>query len=107
MRPTIRVLVTGAGSGRANNLIRSLQANTHDFYVAGCHDDPFLLKKSNAVASFQAPKPSHPGFVEACRPVIEAKQIDLIIPSSDEDALALCKVANELPFRVFLPSAKV
>jgi len=104
--PRAHVLVTGAGSGRANNLIRSLRSGPDDIEVTGCNHDPFLLKRSEASWSFRAPDPSEPGFAEACRPVIAARNIDLIIPSSDEDALALARIAGALPCRTYLPPAE-
>jgi biotin carboxylase len=103
----IRVLVTAAGTGRANNLIRSLQASAGEFEVIGCQYDPFLLRKSEATWSFRAPEPSNPNFASACRAVIEDKRVDLIIPSSDEDALALAKIAADLSCRVYLPTMEV
>ena len=54
--------------------------------------------------------PLHPlglAFIAACRPIIEAHAIDLIIPSSDDDALALAKIRAELPCRLYLPPAEV
>ena len=99
------VLVTGAGSGRGNNLIRSLQSGPDRIEVTGCNHDPFLLKRSEASWSFRAPQPSDPGFAAACRAIVESRVIDLIIPSSDEDALALAKIADALPCRTYLPPA--
>ena len=43
-----RVLVTGAGSGLGNNVIRSLRAAAPGLVVVGVHSDRFLLKKSDA-----------------------------------------------------------
>jgi carbamoylphosphate synthase large subunit len=100
------VLVTGAGSGRANNLIRSLQSAPGAFEVTGCNHDPFLLRRSEASWSFRAPDPSDPGFAAACQPIIHSRYIDLIMPSSDEDALALAKTADALACRTYLPAVE-
>jgi predicted ATP-grasp superfamily ATP-dependent carboligase len=103
-----RVLVTGSGSGRANNLVRSLQARTNDVEVIGCHSDLFILAKSETEWRFHAPPPSFgAGFIAALQPVVATKPIDLVIPSSDEDALALAKIRDQLPCRVYLPSLEV
>src|SRR4030095_12488535 len=41
---TRRLLVTGAGTGPAENLIRSLRAGEPALVIAGCHDDRFALR---------------------------------------------------------------
>jgi short-subunit dehydrogenase len=43
-----RVLVTGAGTGAANNLVRSLKAGDSSLTVVGRHDGRFALKQSVA-----------------------------------------------------------
>jgi biotin carboxylase len=106
--PRARVLVTGAGTGRANNLVRSLKSGGYSLEIAGCHNDPFMIAKSETDWHFHAPPPSSgDGFARACQPVIEANAIDLVIPSSDEDALALARIRHQLPCRVHLPAADV
>jgi glutathione synthase/RimK-type ligase-like ATP-grasp enzyme len=103
-----RVLITGAGTGRANNLVRSLRAGGHAIDIAGCHSDRFVLAKSDTDWRFHAPSPSSAAqFVAACRPIIEANAIDLIIPSSDADALALARIERQLACRVFVPPAEI
>jgi predicted ATP-grasp superfamily ATP-dependent carboligase len=102
------VLVTGAGNGRGNNLVRSLRARGHDIEIAGCNSDRFVLAKSDTKRRFHMPSPSSgAAFIAACRPIIEAHGIDLIIPCSDDDALALARIRAELPCRVYLPPADV
>lgn len=104
---TVRVLVTGAGTGLTNNLIRSLRSNRHDLQIFGCHHDCFVLAKSNADRSFLAPNPAAERFADVIRQVIEAQQIALIIPHSDHDTLAIAKIRDSLPCRVFLPATWV
>jgi carbamoyl-phosphate synthase large subunit len=107
-RPRRKVLVTGAGTGRANNLVRSLTAGGNDIEVIGCHSDRFVLAKSTTDWRFHAPSPSSGAdFISTCRPIVEANGIDLIIPSSDDDALALARIRDQLPCRVYLPPAEV
>jgi hypothetical protein len=43
-----RLLVTSAGTGPSNNLIRSLRAGHPSVVVIGAHDDPFILQNSTA-----------------------------------------------------------
>ena len=43
-----RVLVTSAGTGPSNNLMRSLVHGDPSSVLAGCDSDRFILKKSPA-----------------------------------------------------------
>ena len=79
-----RVLVTGAGTGRANNLVRSLTAGKSDISVFGCHSDPFVLAKAETDRRFHVPPlSSRADFIAACQPIVAREAIELIIPSSD------------------------
>ncbi|MGI9383309.1 MAG: ATP-grasp domain-containing protein, partial [Methyloligellaceae bacterium] len=104
---TVHVLLTGAGSGSANNLMRSLRAGEKDVRICGCHHDSFVLAKSDADRSFIAPNPADTGFDSAIRNILEDEQIDLIIPVSDDDTLAVARIRNRLPCRTFLPATPV
>ena len=76
-RPRRKVLVTGAGTGRANNLVRSLTAGGNDIEVIGCHSDRFVLAKSTTDWRFHAPSPSSGAdFISTCRPIVEANGIE-------------------------------
>ena len=101
---TVRLLVTGAGTGRTNNLIRSLRAGRTPLQIIGCHHDRFLLAKSAADRSYLAPRPSDDGFTGALRKVIRDERIDLILTSNESETLAVARARNDLPCRVFLPA---
>ncbi len=102
-----RVLLTGAGQGRANNLARSLRATGSDIHAIGCHFDRFMLAKSDMVENFVVPHPSSSDYPVAIAKVITDQQIDLIIPTNDEDTLALASVREALPCRVYLPATEL
>jgi len=102
------VLVTGAGTGRASNLVRSLKAGGAAIEIVGCHSDPFMLAKAETDWRWHLPPVSSATkFLAACRPMLAAKPVDLIIPSSDEDALAVAQIRDQLPCRVLLPPVAV
>ena len=98
-----RVLVTRAGSGAASNLIRSLRHGGVSGQIAGCHDDPFVLKKSAADANYLIPPVTHAAFPAALQRVIELERIDLVIPVTDPDVDAVSRIRSRLGARVFLP----
>lgn len=102
-----RVLVTGAGTGASNNLIRSLRAGDRVLVIVGCHDDRFVLKKSLAERNYLIPPRNHPEFAGALRSVVRRERIHLLIPNRDADVSAVCRVRNRIPCRLFLPRKSV
>lgn len=100
-----RLLVTGAGSGESNNLIRSLREGDPLLFILGCHSDRFILKKSLADRNYLLPPSTHRDFADALRRVVEREQVDLVIPTSDADVKTLSQLRDGLPGRLFLPRA--
>jgi biotin carboxylase len=102
-----RVLVTGAGTGSGNNLIRSLKAGDPSIFVVGCHPDRFVLKKSGADKSYLVPASKHAAFTDTICRIIGEERIDLLIPHSEVDVAAVSGVRERIPCRLFLPSKAV
>lgn len=102
-----RVVVNRAGSGAANNLIRSLRAGGRPVYVIGCHHDPFVLRKSAADANCLVPRVGHQHFTEALCRVIRNERADLFLPHTDDDVELASRLREALPCRVFLPPPDV
>jgi len=103
----VTVLVTGAGTGIANNLTRSLRASALAPAVVGCHDDPFRLRASNADRRWLVPPLRHRGFARALRRVVEAGSVDVVAPTSDAEVETLAALGRRLPCRALLPAAPV
>jgi carbamoyl-phosphate synthase large subunit len=109
-----RILVTSAGNGPTNNLMRSLTHADAATFLVGCHSDRFVIKLSRAQRNFLIPPraPDGPGvdtgFELALRVVMESAGVDLVIPGNDRDARALAAIVEErpLPCRTFLPALK-
>lgn len=102
-----RLLVTEAGSGPSNNVIRSLKAGDPSLFVAGCHSDRFILKKSAADRNFLVRPASHRAFVRDVGHVLTRAGVDLLIPTTDAEVRALSRARRRLPCRVFLPPRRV
>lgn len=100
---TSRVLVTGAGTGAANNLIRSLKAGDPSLVVIGCHGDRFALTQSAADRNYLLFAEPSSRNLWGLRHVIEKEAIDLIIPSTDTEVLTLSRQRDRLRGCVFLP----
>jgi glutathione synthase/RimK-type ligase-like ATP-grasp enzyme len=101
---TARLLILRGGSGASNNLIRSLQLGDPSLFIVGCHDDRFVLKKSPADRNYLVPVASHHQFAAALVRIVEAEQIDLLIPDSDADVRTISDLRDQIPCRIFLPA---
>ncbi len=97
------ILVMGAGTGRANNLINSLKAGQREVSIHGCHHDPFMLAKSTADEASIVPESSSEMFADTIRNLVHAEEIDLIIPSSEPETLAVARAREMLGGVVYLP----
>ena len=101
-----RLLVSGAGSGVGNNVLRSLRVGDPSLVLVGCHHDRFVLKKSTADRNCLVHESTHPQFLESLRRVVEREQIDLLIPTSDRDVRICSDLRGAIPCRLFLPSPR-
>lgn len=98
-----RLLITGAGTGASNNLIRSLRAARPPFLIIGVHSDRFVLKRSTADRNYLAPPTNRAEFVPMLRRIVDAERIDLVLPASDADVNTFSKLTQWLRGRLFLP----
>ncbi len=98
-----RLLILGAGTGAANNLIRSLRAGDPTFHLVGGHHDRFVLKKAPADRRYLLPAPGGRDWLRALRHVVETERIDLLIPDTDADVDLVSRLRRRVPCRVFLP----
>ncbi len=108
-----RILITSAGSGPCNNLMRSLQHDDDSNVLIGCNSDPFVLTRSPSQRNFLiAPPDPEDGpsqaFDRDLRAVIGRAAVDLVIPGNDDDALLLAQLHERepLPCHTFLPTVK-
>lgn len=102
-----RLLVLGAGSAGAENLIRSVRAADPSLVLLGGNDDRFALRRSGADARHVLPGPAHPGFVPALARLVREASVDLVIPTADRHVQALSAGRARLGRRIFLPDADV
>ena len=102
-----RVLVLGAGSAGAENLIRALRAADASLVLLGAGDDRFVLRHSAAEARFVVPRPGGARFTSVLRRLVRETKVDLVIPTMDRDVRALSDARDALRGKVFLPSARV
>jgi carbamoyl-phosphate synthase large subunit len=102
-----RLLVTEAGTGASEYLIRSLRAGGDEFVIVGCHWDQFFLRNSSADRRWMVPTPSDSGYAAAVSRVVERERIDFILPNADESVAALSAARRRFPGLLLLPRHKV
>jgi hypothetical protein len=102
-----RLLISNAGTGPSNSLVRSLGAGDPSLFIVGFHDDRFVLKKSSADKNYLVPGPDQPGFRDALLHIVRQERIDLLIPNDDPEVRIIGDFRAELPCRVFLPQPAV
>lgn len=98
-----RLLVTEAGTGASEYLIRSVRAGDDGFVVLGCHWDQFFLKNSAADRRWLVPPPAEPGYAAAIRRIVDREGVDVVLPNADESVVALSAARRRVPGRLFLP----
>jgi carbamoyl-phosphate synthase large subunit len=101
---TARVLVTSAGNTASNNFVRSLRAHSEPIFIVGYHDDQFVLKNSSADRNYLIPPAGHPQWLRTLRHVLEVEAVQVIVPTVDEDVIALSHMRKQLDRYLYLPS---
>jgi carbamoyl-phosphate synthase large subunit len=104
---TARLLVMGAGTASAENVLRSLRAADASLVLLGCSDDRFALRNSAADLRYLTPAPGTPRFLSALRRLVETSRTDVVIPTIDRHVAALSDARAALRGRVFLPDARI
>jgi hypothetical protein len=99
-----RLLILGAGSAAAENLIHTLRTADPSLIFVGCNEDRFVLKHSASQVRHLVPPAKAGDFIPRISRVVRAGRIDLVIPTSDQHVLALAYGRRLLARRIFLPA---
>jgi len=102
-----RLLVSGAGTAAAQNLVRSLRAGDRSLRIVGCHSDRFVLAKATTERRYLMPALTDRGFLGALRRVVRREKVDLLIPTTDAEVAAFSRLRARIPCRLFLPRRRV
>jgi carbamoyl-phosphate synthase large subunit len=84
------LLITCVGGELSPQVIQGLQASQrHDVTIIGVDNSPEAVGRHFVDHFATVPRGDDPGYVESMRNLIAAHDVDLILPTSDEEALAL------------------
>lgn len=97
------VLVTGAGGGGSNNLIRGLQKDNYNGNIIGSNINRYYLGKSIADENYLLPRGDDPKYQVKLTQVIKDADVDIILPNNGTEVRAVSEIREEIPATVFLP----
>lgn len=101
------VLVTGAGSGGSNNLIRGIRRGAYPVRIVGSNADRYALAQSLADKNYALPwANAGPAYLDAVRRVIADEGVDVVIPNNDTETAVLSTHREQIPAEFFLPVAE-
>jgi carbamoyl-phosphate synthase large subunit len=101
----IRILLTTAGGGNANNLVRSLKKTGDDVYIVGTNISKFELAKSLTDKNYLIPKFNSDEYLSAMKEIISREEIDFCIPNHEFEIQRIVNSEEStLLSKCFLPS---
>ena len=100
-----RILVTSAGGGASNNLMKGLRECSFPVFLVGTSIDPYYLARSRADRNYLIPRvDSGEPYLAALERIIDREAIDLIIPNNDVEVPAVSAARDRLGARTYLPA---
>lgn len=98
------ILITTAGGGGANNLMRSIRASDYDdVTIVGTDADEVLLQKSKADYNYVVPYGNDPDYIQAINHIISAHDVDVFIPQHETEVWHVAKERSKINATVLLP----
>lgn len=102
------ILITGAGGGGSNNLIRDLRKVNKDIKIIGSNTDKYQVAKSIADATYVLPLATNTEiYIEKLNLLIIKEKIDLIIPNNDREVKTISDNRKDINTKIFLPTQSV
>ena len=102
-----RILVTAAGGANANNLIKGLLQADKPYFIVGCNIESSYLATSLAQKNYLIPGvESGSKYIKALNHIVNADEIDLIIPSIDLEVGFLSNHRDKVLCKLWLPNKR-
>jgi len=101
-----KIVITSAGSGGTNNLIRTMKERKM-YFIIGTNVDKYKVAKSNADKDYILPHASNERmYLNKLRKLISLEKPDFIIVNSDAEVKVVSKYRDRIEPTVFLPDNK-
>lgn len=98
------VIITCAGSGGANNLMRSIRESEYgDVTIVGTDSDRVLLQKSTADHDYVVPTGDDPEYVTAINEICARHDADVFIPQHETEVRHVASRRGAVDAAVLLP----
>ena len=97
---TFTVLLTSVGGELAPQVVQMLKENdASDVKVVGVDADPEAIGRHFCDQFFLVPRGDHPEYIVRILEILDQLTVDLIVPTSDEEALAMSSSREQLEQR--------
>lgn len=100
-----RILITGAGGSAAYNFKDALDQSGEAHFVAGTDMKPYHLELMNLDKKYRVPPVTDKKYVDAINRIIDRDKIEFVHPQPDVEVAFLCRNADKINAKLFLPSA--
>ena len=91
------VLVTGIGGNVGQGVLRNIRALKQDIHVVGCNIDTITAGNHLCDKVYKVKYAYENGYIEEIREICRKESVDLVIPTTDFEALYLSKGKDALP----------
>ncbi len=107
LMPKINILLTTAGGGNANNLVRSLKKSDLDCQIIGTNISKFEIAKSIADKHYLIPRFTSKEYVPAFKEIMKREDIDFCIPNHEFEIQQIVASGDpEILAKCYLPAKK-
>ena len=94
---TITILLTCVGGGLSSELIRQIKNSTrHKVRVIGTDMSESANGRHFCDAFYRVPSGNDRMYIDRIEDILSSNSVDLVVPTSDEEAIALSSCANKL-----------
>ncbi len=100
--PKIKVIITGAGGGGANNIISTIKER-EKYTLIGFDISKFKVARANVDFRFVVPPASSSDYVTEITKIIKEIKPDLIIPTNDPEVEKLSEYRDKIGTELFFP----